>query len=66
MHTQAKHHQAHYNGKTVTIDYCDSSREFKIACYRITDNGYDGFVLTPKQEVFRITRNKGLAVPAEG
>lgn len=51
-----KHHVAIYN-KIVVMDYVPNPKqEFMIAAYRITDNGFDGHVVTPKGEVFFVPK----------
>lgn len=54
---ERKHHQVHYSGKTVTIDYVtDPKREWSIACMRVQDDAGEGYVLTPKGEVFQLVK----------
>lgn len=58
----AKHHRVAYSGACVTIDYVRTPKmEFHIACMRILDNGANGYVLTPKAEVFAIEQGKRCA-----
>lgn len=53
------HHVASYDGKLVPIDYVnDRKREYSIAAMRICDNGFDGYVITPKGEVFEVLRSR--------
>ena len=55
----AKHHRVAYNGACVTIDYVSTAKmEFHIACMRILDNGANGYVLTPKAEIFAVQQGK--------
>ncbi|CAG9236925.1 hypothetical protein PSP6_700012 [Paraburkholderia tropica] len=62
MKHTTEHHRVAYNGACVTIDYVKSpAMEFNIACMRIQDNGANGYVLTPKREVFAVTHGKRTA-----
>lgn len=55
----AKHHRVAYNGACVAIDYVSTPKmEFHIACMRILDNGANGYVLTPKAEIFAVQQGK--------
>jgi hypothetical protein len=59
---KSKHHIAAYNNKAVIMDYIsDKKREFSAACMRIVDNAADGYVLTPKGDVYAVVRGKKLA-----
>ena len=52
------HHMAFYNGKIVHMDYVgDPKDEFRRACQRIADNGAEGHVITPKAEVYAVTKS---------
>lgn len=56
--TITKHHVAIYNDKIITMDYVPNPKqEFMIAAYRITDNGFDGHVVTPHGHVFFVPKN---------
>lgn len=59
---QLPYHVAVYNGKTVAMDYVgDKKREFRVACQRVVDNATEGHVVTPKGQVYSLTRGKGRA-----
>lgn len=60
-----KHHVIAYNNKTVVINYVRKPREFVVACQRIMDNGADGYVLTPKGELFRVMQGSRIARPVK-
>lgn len=55
-----KHHRVLYHGKVVSMDYVsDPKDQFKRAGQRISDNikaGEKGHIVTPKGEVFEVTR----------
>lgn len=58
-------HIAIYNGKCVSMAYVGNpKREFRAACQRIIDNGADGYVVTPKREVYTVQRSCRSAKPA--
>ena len=51
------HHYAEYNGKRIAIDYVHPTREFRIACQRIIDNGANGFVDCPDGRRFEVKQS---------
>lgn len=57
-------HQVYYNDKVVDMGYIpDIKKQFNFACMRVHDNGAkEGIVLTPKNELFRVTQGKRTAV----
>lgn len=58
------HHFAAYDGKLVPMDYVITKPEktqFHLSAMRILDNGFDGFVITPKGELFEVKRGRRLA-----
>jgi hypothetical protein len=61
------HHVAFYSGKAVLMDYITNKKEqFRRAAQRIADNGASGFVITPKGQVYAVTRDKRMASPVTG
>ena len=72
-----EHHVAAYNDKLVEMDYIAKrfvglpkkdlwKKEFHFAAMRITDNGFDGYVITPTGEVFQTLRSKKSAIRVKG
>jgi predicted aspartyl protease len=65
------HHLAVYNDKIVEQDISRNypnlpdrerlKKEFHFAAMRILDNGFEGYVITPKGEVFQILQSKKTA-----
>jgi hypothetical protein len=57
-----QHHIISYNNKVVAMDYItDKKREFAAGCMRIIDNGANGYVLTPKGQVYVVEQGKRMA-----
>ena len=56
-----KHHIAEYNGKQVVMDYVPKEREFKMACLRILDNGFDGVVICLDGKRYAVNRGSKTA-----
>jgi hypothetical protein len=62
-----KDHYAVYNGKAVSMGYISNAKnQFKMAAMRIVDNGAEGFVITPKDKVFKVTQSSRMAKPVTG
>lgn len=60
-------HFAVYNDKVIPMDYIpDPKQQFRFAGQRIIDNNAEGFVVTPKGEVFSITKGSRRAKPVTG
>ncbi len=59
-----KHHLVMYHGKIVSMSYIEPVKEqFKFAGMRVHDNGAsEGFIITPKSEVFRVGSNSRKAI----
>ena len=51
-----EHHIALYGGKSIAIDYGDK-QQFARACQRVHYNAGEGFVVTPENDVYAITRS---------
>ncbi len=51
------HHICAYDGKLVLMDYVPEhmkKSEYNLAAMRIIDNGFNGYVITPKGQVFEV------------
>src|SRR3990172_4040324 len=51
-----EHHLAAYNDKLVEVVQDNPRDEFRLACMRVRDNANAGYVLTPKGELFALSR----------
>jgi len=62
------HHIAMYNGKAVLIDYVGKKDrdQFVTGASRIATNGAEGYVITTKGEVFKVTQKSRRASPVTG
>lgn len=61
-----KHHIIAYSGKVVVMDYIsEKKREFNVACMRIIDNGANGYILTPKGDIYAVEQGKRTARPVK-
>ena len=58
------HHLVAYNDKLVSMRYIETVKDqFKYAGMRVHDNSApEGFIITPKGEVFRVTRGRRMAI----
>lgn len=61
-----KHHVAIYSGKTVDVGPTNPKDDFRYAAMRVADNAGEGYVVTPKNEVFKITKASRRAKPVTG
>jgi hypothetical protein len=51
------HHIAEYNNKQVSMDYIkDPKEQFRFACMRIIDNGFDGIVICPNGDRYEVIK----------
>lgn len=53
---ESSHHVVFYDSKIVIMDYLKPEKQFQFGCFRIRDNANLGFLKTPKNEYFLITR----------
>jgi hypothetical protein len=53
---ESNHHVVFYDSKIVNMDYLKSEKQFQFGCLRIRDNANLGFLKTPKNEFFLVTR----------
>ena len=53
---QTNHHVVYYDKKIVIMDYLKLEKQFQFGCFRIRDNANFGFLKTPKNEFFLVTR----------
>jgi hypothetical protein len=60
------HHIAVYNDKVVPVEMDNPRDEFKSAAMRVVDNASKGFVVTPKGEVFALSRETRMAKRVAG
>jgi len=64
------HHQVAYNDKVVSMDYIsDPKNQFKMSGMRVADNlkaGGKGYILTPKGQIYEITRESRKAKLLKG
>lgn len=58
MSDTTRPHYALYDGKVIPIDYATPKDQFRRACQRVHDNATrDGHVVTPKGQVYNISRS---------
>lgn len=54
---ESSHHVVFYDSKIVIMDYLKSEKkQFQFGCFRIRDNANLGFLKTPKNEFFLVSR----------
>lgn len=65
---KSKNHQLFYNGKVVDMGYVPNAKEqFKYAGMRVSDNNAsEGFIKTPKGEIFRVSKDSKTAKKLSG
>ncbi len=55
------HHIAFYSGGIVRMGYVAKKDQFRFACLRVKDNAGEGYVITPKGQVYRIEKSSRMA-----